>query len=192
MRVSVETTSGLERRLTIAVPAEQFENEVTSRARGSPQPCALAGISAWQSTHEGGAASIRRRDPGGDRDRFDAQQFLGGGAAAGFGARWIPDPRDRQSESRRRFRIHRYLRSVSPRRTRRFLDHGSCPAELPDHRIRHRRHGGAAASATSGMGAGGARRRAGRPRFCRLRKHPSTASHSKRARTSRSWWAPVG
>ena len=31
MQVSVETTSGLERRLTIVVPAEQFENAVSSR-----------------------------------------------------------------------------------------------------------------------------------------------------------------
>ena len=44
MRVSVETTSGLERRLTIAVPAEQFENEVSSRLAAARSRVRLPGF----------------------------------------------------------------------------------------------------------------------------------------------------
>lgn len=44
MQVSIETTSGLERRLTIGVPAEDIENEVTSRLQKATKTVRIAGF----------------------------------------------------------------------------------------------------------------------------------------------------
>src|SRR5690554_5874 len=44
MQVSIETTSGLERRLTIGVPAEQVENEVEKRLKEAAQSVRINGF----------------------------------------------------------------------------------------------------------------------------------------------------
>lgn len=44
MQVSIETTSGLERRMTIGVPAEQVENEVTARLQKAARTVRLDGF----------------------------------------------------------------------------------------------------------------------------------------------------
>jgi trigger factor len=41
MQVSVETTSGLERRLTVAVPAERLDSAVEQRLLEAQKTCAL-------------------------------------------------------------------------------------------------------------------------------------------------------
>src|SRR5690554_595473 len=46
MQVSIETTSGLERRMTIGVPAEQVENEVTARLQKAASTLRLNGFRA--------------------------------------------------------------------------------------------------------------------------------------------------
>ncbi|MDZ7825713.1 MAG: trigger factor [Gammaproteobacteria bacterium] len=37
MQVSIETTSGLERRMTVTLPADRFDTEVNQRLRKPPQ-----------------------------------------------------------------------------------------------------------------------------------------------------------
>ena len=44
MQVSIETTSGLERRLTVGVPAEQVENEVEKRLKQAAQNVRINGF----------------------------------------------------------------------------------------------------------------------------------------------------
>ncbi len=44
MQVSIETTSGLERRLTVGVPAERIDNEVTSRLQKAAKDVRLPGF----------------------------------------------------------------------------------------------------------------------------------------------------
>ncbi|MEM1432963.1 MAG: trigger factor [Pseudomonadota bacterium] len=44
MKISIETTSNLERRLTIVVPSEQFENEITARLDKARQQVRLPGF----------------------------------------------------------------------------------------------------------------------------------------------------
>ena len=44
MQVSVETTSGLERRLTIVVPSEEFETQITSRLTDAKDKVRLPGF----------------------------------------------------------------------------------------------------------------------------------------------------
>ena len=44
MQVSLETTSGLERRLTVGVPAEQVENEVENRLKQAARNVSIKGF----------------------------------------------------------------------------------------------------------------------------------------------------
>ena len=44
MQVSIETTSGLERRMTIVVPSETFEQQISERLKATAQRARLAGF----------------------------------------------------------------------------------------------------------------------------------------------------
>ena len=44
MQVSIETTSGLERRMTIVVPSETFEQQISERLKVTAQRARLAGF----------------------------------------------------------------------------------------------------------------------------------------------------
>ena len=44
MDVSIETTSGLERRMTVRLPADRFETEVTSRLKQTAKQVRLPGF----------------------------------------------------------------------------------------------------------------------------------------------------
>ena len=65
MQVSIETTSTLERRLTIGVPAERVEKEVDSPFATRCPERASARVSSRQGADEGRAPALwRRRSPG--------------------------------------------------------------------------------------------------------------------------------
>ena len=44
MQVSIETTSGLERRMTIVVPSDTFEQQISERLKATAQRARLAGF----------------------------------------------------------------------------------------------------------------------------------------------------
>ncbi len=60
MQVSIETTSGLERRLTVGVPAERVDGEVDSACRKAARNVRCR-VSSGQSADEGYAAALWRR-----------------------------------------------------------------------------------------------------------------------------------
>jgi trigger factor len=51
MRVSVETTSGLERRLTVGVPADRVDTVVNQRLQEAARNARLPGLPSWKSTY---------------------------------------------------------------------------------------------------------------------------------------------
>jgi hypothetical protein len=66
MRVSVETTSGLERKLTVGVPADDVDSAVDKKLAEAAKNVRLAGFSPWQGAHACHEAALwRRRSPRG-------------------------------------------------------------------------------------------------------------------------------
>ena len=51
MQVSIETTSGLERRLTVGVPADRVDGAVDQRLREAAQNVRATGVPPRQSAH---------------------------------------------------------------------------------------------------------------------------------------------
>lgn len=58
MRVSIETTSGLERRLTVGVPSDRVDGAVEKKLRDAARNVRLPGFRPGQGAHEGDAAAI--------------------------------------------------------------------------------------------------------------------------------------
>ena len=58
MRVSVETTSGLERRLTVGVPADRIDTAVDKRLQEAARERQVAWLSAGQGAHAGDEAAL--------------------------------------------------------------------------------------------------------------------------------------
>ena len=91
MQVSLETTSGLERRLTVGVPAEQVENEVENRLKQAARNVSIKGfrkgkvpLSVVKQRFGAGTDAawrlLRERVPAYDQDRWLAPDIA---AAAG-------------------------------------------------------------------------------------------------------------
>ena len=54
MNVSIETLTGLERRLTIAIDSDAFEEQITARLQSARGQVKDPGFSGWQGANERG------------------------------------------------------------------------------------------------------------------------------------------
>ena len=63
MQVSIETTSGLERRLTVGVPADRVDGAVDQRLREAARNVRLPGFRPRQSAHARHEAAFWRGRP---------------------------------------------------------------------------------------------------------------------------------